>query len=190
MSSKTKFPKPNNLLLSLLNVNTFNDDKDILLQKISSQHHVQFFTEINCGSVERENVILSDDFYNWTLIPRDSRFAQRIGVRVPKSLSNFVKVIVKDFKYITQETRSSGQIDKSVVQLLTLEVNAFHLFYRIVVVYRVPDAKAEATYEMYRYIDAMNPHVALGDINIDYAKKSEFVKVLVSYRILWKNLSC
>jgi len=58
------------MLLSLLNIDTYNDTKESLLEKISSPYHIQFFTEINCEGVEKENVIHSDNFYNWKLIPK------------------------------------------------------------------------------------------------------------------------
>ena len=110
------------MLFSLLNINSFNDTKQIFLQNISSKYHIQFFTEINIENVEQENTLLSDDFYEWVLIPKNTEFSQRIGLRYPSNLQNKIKVNILDHKYVAQTVRSANQKDKSVVQLLHVSI--------------------------------------------------------------------
>ena len=62
---------------------------------------MQFFTEINIENVEQENTLISDDFYEWILIPRKFEYAQRIGLRFPKNLQNKIKVNISDYEYVT-----------------------------------------------------------------------------------------
>ena len=149
------------MLFSLLNINSFNDTKQIFLQNISSKYHIQFFTEINIENVEQENTLLSDDFYEWVLIPKNTEFSQRIGLRYPSNLQNKIKVNILDHKYVAQPVRSANQKDKSVVQLLHVSINIYHAFFKVVLIYRTPDANAESTSRMYSYLDAQAPILRL-----------------------------
>ena len=166
--------KINNLQLSLLNINTINDRKTLLLNPIIENCHIQFFTELNIDSEEQYNTITSSGNYEWVIIPKVQNHSQRIGLRFCKSLQKFVRIKVLDFKYLTQ---NRAQHDKSSVQMLHVEIKCYHVSFSAIIVYRTPDCNAENRNMMFSYIDSVNPHFALGDINIDL-KVKENVKMV------------
>ena len=168
MESDSK--KIQDLTFSMININSITDQKLLLLNPSLDKHHFQFFTELNIENIHKLNIVTACNVYDWVIIPKtDTNFAQRIGVRYCKSLSKYVKIEILDQQFYTQERQ---QVDKSVVQLLSLKIQCYHVSFNCILAYRAPDCNAENRDKMFAYIDTTNPHIALGDINIDSAVKS------------------
>ena len=162
--------KIQDLSFSLININSITDQKLLLLNPSLDKNHFQFFTELNIDDSHKLNIVTSCNVYDWVIIPKvDTNFAQRIGVRFCKSLSKFVKIEILDQQFYTQDRQ---QVDKSAVQLLSLKIQCYHVSFNCILVYRAPDCNAENRDKMFAYIDTVNPHIALGDINIDLSVKS------------------
>ena len=177
-AGNTQIPaKIRELSFSLLNVNTINDRKTMLMNPLLEKFHFQFFTELNIETTEKLNTVKSSDLYEWVIISKESDFSQRIGLRFCKSMSKYVKIEVVKSKYLSQEKRSVNQKDKSVVQLLHLSIRCYHVSFTCILVYRTPDCNAENRDLMFEFIDSVNPHIALGDVNLDL-KKKENVKIV------------
>ena len=94
-AGNTQIPaKIRELSFSLLNVNTINDRKTMLMNPLLEKFHFQFFTELNIETTEKLNTVKSSDLYEWVIISKESDFSQRIGLRFCKSMSKYVKIEV------------------------------------------------------------------------------------------------
>jgi len=158
------------LVFSLLNVNTLNDNKLQEYDNLTKDHHVQFITELNCSNVESENILKSNDLYNWQFIGTDyTTNSARIAIRYPANQENKINIKILDEGRIDRPERFQKQ--KDVIQFMTVKVVCYHKIYKVMLVYRTPDADGNAsrqnTQSLFNIIDKTNPDICLGDFNLD-----------------------
>ena len=162
--------------LSLVHVNT-QTLTDIKLNEINNEtigDHLHFFTELNIRDDEHLNVVTNDDFWEWVIIKKHENdcVKRRIGMRYSRGLKDELEVVTLAQGYLLQEHRPSNQTDLSIVQYLVLKVQIYHLTFKFMLVYRLDDADAENTEFIFREAEKHKVHYILGDLNIDYSKKS------------------
>jgi len=163
--------KNKSLVFSLLNVNTLNDNKLVEYDSLTSHHHVQFITELNCSNKESENILRDSDKYRWQIIDTDyTKNKARIAVRYPANPENNIRIKLLDEGRIDRPERQ--QINKDVIQFMVLDITCFHVKYKVVLVYRTPDADYQDktrknTKSLFEVIDKVKPHICLGDFNLD-----------------------
>lgn len=134
------------------------------IDSLTDQELLHFFTEINCNSAEKRNVITSNPAYRWQFISPEEGHSQRIGFRYLSLAENYIKIHSSESHYITQ---SRQQADKSAVQILLVDVNIYQHRKKIALLYRAPDADNDSTQKMYDIVNDFNPDMALGDINLN-----------------------
>ena len=170
----------NDMEIGLVNINTINDDKIILMQDFTRHFHILNFNELNIKNEQQLNVTTSDPDYTWHIIPKQTfvnkknetqQHEQRIGFRIHNSISHLYNVQILEFKYFLQENRSNGQIDSCTVQTLLYSIRFKNRFFNILVVYRTPDANPVNTLALYNYINECNAYFTLGDFNLDFSQK-------------------
>jgi len=166
--------------IGLVNINTINDDKIILMQDFTRHFHILNFNELNIKNEQQLNVTTSDPDYTWHIIPKQTfvnkknetqQHEQRIGFRIHNSISHLYNVQILEFKYFLQENRSNGQIDSCTVQTLLYSIRFKNRLFNILVVYRTPDANPVNTLALYNYINECNAYFTLGDFNLDFSQK-------------------
>ena len=113
--------KNKSLVFSLLNVNTLNDNKLVQYDSLTSQHHVQFITELNCPNKEAENILRDSEDYNWQIIKTDySKNKARIAVRYPANPENKTTIKVLSEGRIDRPERQ--QVNKDVIQFMVMDI--------------------------------------------------------------------
>ena len=163
--------KNKSLVFSLLNVNTLNDNKLVEYDSLTKHHHIQFITELNCPNKESENILKDSNDYNWQIINTDySKNKARIAVRYPANPENKITVKLLDEGRINRPERI--QFNKDVIQYLIMDITCFHVKYKVILVYRTPDTdyqdkERKNTKSLFEIIDKEQPHVCLGDFNLD-----------------------
>jgi len=163
--------KTESLVFSLLNVNTLNDNKLVEYDSLTKHHHIQFITELNCPNKESENILRDSSKYNWQIIGTDySKNKARIAVRYPANPENKITVKLLDEGRIDRPERI--QYNKDVIQFMVLDITCFHVKYKVILVYRTPDAdyqdkSRKNTKSLFEIIDKQRPHIVLGDLNLD-----------------------
>ena len=154
---------------SLLNCQTLTDKKLDILNDLTQDDHISFFTEVNIQSPEHLNVLQADETYIWKFIPKENDFQQRIALRYPAYLKDIISFELLKYEYITQER---SQKDQCCAQYMVFRFRFDHLDYRVALVYRAPDTDMEVnTSLLYAYIARYVPHLLVGDVNLDYSKK-------------------
>ena len=145
---------------SLLNVQTLTDKKLDILNDITQDDHISYFTEVNITSPEHLNVLTDDEVYSWKFIPKERDFQQRIAFRYPSYLKNDLRFDDLKYDYIVQER---AQKDQCCAQFMSYRFRYKHLDYRVALVYRAPDTNAENTDLLYQKLDKVKPHLCVGD---------------------------
>ena len=161
-----------NIQMGLINLQKYTDRKINELNTLTINQHITFFTELNISNPEHQNIVTNDKTFTWKFMKIDFTKSQsRIGVRFPSKYDKFIKINLLDQGIYERPNRL--QKSKSVLFQMTMLITIWNVHFKTILCYRCPDCdlgdkEFSKTKQFFDYVDLINPHIVLGDFNLNY----------------------